>query len=83
MNFWRQLGIFGNFSNQFFKIHPAQSTGTVEYIYDIKKYGGEALIMEWGMWNNSSLPSLPGLLGPWMVALDRVLSVGRIEVFDI
>ena len=34
----------------------------------------------WGMWSTSSLPSLPGLLWPRVVAPDRVLSMGQIEL---
>ena len=28
------------------------------------------------------MPSLPGLLWPWVIAPDRVLSMGQIELFD-
>ncbi len=34
----------------------------------------------WGMWSNPSLPSLPGSLWPGVVATNRVLSVGQIEI---
>ena len=34
----------------------------------------------WGMWSNSSLPSLPGQLWLVVVAPDRVLSMGLIEL---
>ena len=34
----------------------------------------------WGMWNDPSLPSLPGPLWYGVVAPDRGLSIGRIEV---
>ena len=37
----------------------------------------------WGMQNTPPLPSLPGLLSPGVVALDRVLSRGQIERFDL
>ena len=37
----------------------------------------------WGMWNTTLLPSLPGPLWPGVVAPDRVLSMGQIELFDI
>ena len=33
----------------------------------------------WGMRCTPSLPSLPGLLWPIVVAPDRVLSIGQIE----
>ena len=35
------------------------------------------------MRSTSSLPSLPGPLLPGVVAPDRVLSMGQIEIFDI
>ena len=34
----------------------------------------------WGMWSTPSLPSLPGPLWPGVVAPDRVLSMGHIEL---
>ena len=34
----------------------------------------------WAMQSTPSLPSLPGPLWPGVVALDRVLSMGQIEV---
>ena len=37
----------------------------------------------WGMRSAPSLPSLPSLLRPGVVALDRVLFMGQIEVFYI
>ena len=37
----------------------------------------------WGMQNTSSLPSLPDPLWPRVIAPDRVLSMGQIELFDI
>ena len=37
----------------------------------------------WKMWSTPSLPSLPGPLWPREVGLDSVLSMGRIEPFDI
>ena len=53
--------------------------------YDIKQSDGEATVMKeiWGMW---SIPSFPSLLGPhWpeVGAPDRVLSMAKIERFDI
>ena len=36
-----------------------------------------------GMWNNPSLPSYTGSLWPGVVALDRVLSIGQVKMFDI
>ena len=37
----------------------------------------------WGMRSNPSLPLLPGPLCPGVVAPDRVLSMGQIELFNI
>ena len=37
----------------------------------------------WGMRSTPSLLSLSGLLWPGVVAPDRVLSMGQIELFDI
>ena len=37
----------------------------------------------WGMRSTPSLPLLSGPLWPGVVALDRVLSIGQIELFDI
>ena len=53
--------------------------------YDIKPSDGEAsVILEfWGMQTTSSLTSLPGPLCPGVVAPDRFLSTGQIELFDI
>ena len=34
----------------------------------------------WGVWNTPLLPSLPGPLWPGVVAPDRVLSAGQIEL---
>ena len=50
--------------------------------YDTKQSDGEAPVMLelWGMW---STPSLPGPLWPEVGALDRFLSMGQIELFDI
>ena len=37
----------------------------------------------WGMQSTPSLPLIPGPLWPRVVAPDRVLSIGQIELFDI
>ena len=60
--------------------------GTVEYTdipnecprYDTKLSDGEEpVILEiWGMWSTPSLPFLPGLILPGMLAPDRALSMG-------
>ena len=50
--------------------------------YDIKQSDGEAPVML-ELWGIPSIPSLPLLLGqlwPGVVALDRVLSMGQIEL---
>ena len=50
--------------------------------YDIKQSDGEAPVMPelWGMWSYPLLPLLPGPIWPGVVALDRVLSMGQIEL---
>ena len=52
--------------------------------YDTKQSDGEVPVMLelWGMLSTPSLPSLPGLLWPELVAPDRVLSMSQIELFD-
>ena len=49
---------------------------------DTKQSDGEVPVMVtlWGMQSNPSLPSLPGPLWPGVVAPDRVLSTGQIEL---
>ena len=43
--------------------------------YNIKQFDGEVPVLEiWGIWSTPSLPLLPGLLCPRVVAPDRVLS---------
>ena len=37
----------------------------------------------WGMLSTSSLPLVPGSLGPGVVAPERVLSMGRIELWHL
>ena len=51
--------------------------------YDTKQSDGEASVMLgfWGMQSIPSLPSLPGPLWPRVVAPDRVLPMGQIEVY--
>ena len=50
--------------------------------YDTKKSVARVPVMLefWGMWSTPSLPLLPGPLWPRVVASDRVLSMGQIEV---
>ena len=50
--------------------------------YDTKQFDAEAPVMLkfWGMRSTPSLPSLPSLLRPGVVAPDRVLSKGQIEL---
>ena len=38
------------------------------------------MVRLWGMWSTPSLPSLPGPLWPGVVAADRALSMGQIEL---
>ena len=51
-------------------------------VYDTKQSDGEVLAMLelWGMQSAPSLTSFPGPLWLRMVAPDRVLSIGQIEV---
>ena len=45
---------------------------------------GEAQVLElWGIWSTPSLPLLLGPLWSGVVAPERVLSMGQIELFDI
>ena len=71
-----------------------QSAGALEYTdcvtaecpaYDTKQSDGEALGMLelWGMRSTPSLPLLPGWLWPEVLAPDRVLSIGQIDLFDL
>ena len=50
--------------------------------YDTKQSDGEAsVILElWGIWSTLSLPLLPAPLWPGVIAPDRVLSKGQIEL---
>ena len=52
--------------------------------YDIKLSDGEAPVMLeiWVILSTSPLPSFPGPLWLTVVAPDRVLSMGQIELFD-
>ena len=52
--------------------------------YEIKQSDGEASVMLelWGMWSTPLLLSLLGSLWPGVVAPDRVLFMGQIELFD-
>ena len=52
--------------------------------YDSKQFDGEALVMVlYEMWSTPLLPSLTGPPWPGVVATDRVLPMGQIELFDI
>ena len=53
--------------------------------YDLKQSDDEAPVMLelWGIQDTSSLQSPPGPLWRGVVAPDRVLSMGQIELFDI
>ena len=59
---------------------PNVCPGNVTY-----KSDGEApvILVFWGMWITPSMTLLPDPLGPGVVAPDRVLSMGRIELLDI
>ena len=72
---------------------PAEPIGTVEYFdcisankcpnYVSKQSDGEAPVMLWGRRRTPSSLSLPGPLWLGVVALERVLSMGKIELFHI
>ena len=53
--------------------------------YDVKKSDGEIPVMLelWEMPGTPSLPLLPGSLWSGVVALEKVLSMGQIELFSI
>ena len=52
--------------------------------YDFKQSNGESPTMEiWGIWNILSLSLLLGPLWLRVVSLDRVLSMGQIDLFNI
>ena len=57
----------------------------VSWIYDTKKSDGEVLVMLelWGMRRTPSLQSLPGSVWPGVVAPDRALSMGQIELIYV
>ena len=50
--------------------------------YDTKQSDGQVPVMLelWEMQSTRSLPLLPGSLWPWVVAPDRVLSMGQMEL---
>ena len=50
--------------------------------YDTKQSDGDASVMLefWGMWSTSLLPSLPVPLWPGVLVLDKVTSMGQIEL---
>ena len=54
-------------------------------VYDTKQSDGEVLVMLelWEIWSTLLLPSLPGLFQLRVVVLDRVLSMGQIELNGI
>ena len=51
--------------------------------YDIKQSDGEVPVMLWGNTEYLFIFITPGPLWPGVVAPDRFLSMGQIEVFDI
>ena len=55
----------------------AQSAGAVDSLNECPGYYTLKL---WGMQSIPLLPSLPGLLRPGVVASDRILSMGQIEL---
>ena len=52
--------------------------------YNTKQSDDEASVLElWEMWSTTSLPLIPSSIWPQVGALDKVLSIGQIELFDI
>ena len=74
-----QLGLYNTLTAplQRGKTPPNECPG-----YDTKQSDGEvpAVLELWGMRSTPSLPSLPGPLRPGVVAPDRALSMGHIEL---
>ena len=63
---------------------PMGKTSNESHGYDITPFDGEAQAVElWGIWSTSSFPLLPDPLWLGVVASDRVLSIGQIELFYI
>ena len=81
---WNPIGL-GCRIHQLHLCRGIKKTFLDECRYDIKQFDGEALVMLelWEMQSTHSLPLLPGLLWPRVVAPDRILSMGQIEQFDI
>ena len=53
-------------------------------VYISKQSGSEGSILElWGMWSTHSLPLIQGPLWPGVVAYNRVLSMGQIDLVDV
>ena len=54
-------------------------------VYDTKQFDDQVLVMLglWGIQNNPSLPSLPVLLWPGLLAPDSVLYMTQTELFYI
>ena len=73
-------------SNRIHRLHPCR--GVRSPLNECPEYNtntsdGEALALEiYGIWSTPLWALLPGQLLPKVVAPDRVLSTGQIEVFD-
>ena len=54
-------------------------------VYDTKQFDGKVSVMLelWEMQSNPTLASLPGPLWPRVVAPNRILTIGQIELFHI
>ena len=65
-----------------YRLHRCRGISPTTTGYDSKQPDGEAPVMLelWGMWNTLFLPSVPGPLGPGVVATERVLSMGQMEL---
>ena len=76
---------WGNESKNWPWVISCLSSGVGKYGYYIKKYDGESLVMLelWGKRSTSLLPSLTGPLWSEVIAPERVLSIGQIELIVI
>ena len=82
------LGFRFEVSNFELQLHRPQLAGTEEYTdpatNEFPRYGKQfydkAPVILWEMRSTPSAQSLPGSLGPRVVAPDRVLSIGLIEL---
>ena len=74
----RRLGLRNTLTALFRGVRPPNECP----VYDTKRSAGELPVMLefYGMWNISSLPSLPGPIWPGVVTPERVLFMGQVEL---